>query len=100
MKERVAALPYDGLSLIADPVHGYITFVDTPQSPGHPTERTLIDSPWVQRLRGIYQLQSARFVFPAAEHTRFAHSLGAMHMAGRFARHPISRDPLPGSKKT
>ena len=87
MKERVAALPYDGLSLIADPVHGYITFVDTPQSPGHPTERTLIDSPWVQRLRGIYQLQSARFVFPAAEHTRFAHSLGAMHMAGRFARH-------------
>ena len=87
MKERAAALPYDGLSLIADPVHGYITFVDTPATAGNPTERTLIDSPWVQRLRGIYQLQSARFVFPAAEHTRFAHSLGAMHMAGRFARH-------------
>ena len=80
-------LPYDGLSLIADPVHGYISFVDAPAMPGNPTERSLIDNPWVQRLRGIYQLQSARFVFPAAEHTRFAHSLGAMHVAGRFARH-------------
>ena len=31
------------------------------------------------------QLQSARWVFPAAEHSRFQHSLGAMHLAGRFA---------------
>ncbi|OGP82079.1 MAG: metal-dependent phosphohydrolase, partial [Deltaproteobacteria bacterium RBG_16_58_17] len=45
------------------------------------------DSPWVQRLRRIYQLQSARWVYPAAEHTRFQHSLGTMHMAGEFGRH-------------
>jgi hypothetical protein len=40
----------------------------------------------VQRLRRIPQLQSARWVFPAAEHSRFQHSLGAMHLAGRLAQ--------------
>jgi uncharacterized protein len=40
----------------------------------------------VQRLRRVPQLQSARWVFPAAEHSRFQHSLGAMHLAGRFAQ--------------
>jgi HD superfamily phosphohydrolase len=51
------------------------------------TEKALIDSPWMQRLRYIYQLQSARWVFPSAEHSRFQHSLGAMHLAGEFAKH-------------
>jgi len=41
----------------------------------------------MQRLRRIYQLQSARWVYPAAEHTRFQHSLGTMHVAGEFARY-------------
>jgi HD superfamily phosphohydrolase len=40
----------------------------------------------MQRLRRVPQLQSARWVFPAAEHSRFQHSLGAMHLAGRFAQ--------------
>ena len=51
------------------------------------TEKYLIDSPWMQRLRRIYQLQSARWVYPAAEHSRFQHSLGTMHVAGEFAKH-------------
>ncbi len=86
MPDHPASLPFDGISLVSDPVHGYLSFVDTPASTSGYTERDLIDHPWVQRLRGIYQLQSARFVFPSAEHTRFSHSLGAMHVAGRFAR--------------
>ena len=47
----------------------------------------------MQRLRRVPQLQSARWVFPAAEHSRFQHSLGAMHLAGRFAQqlHPSLR---------
>ena len=87
---------YDGSALIADPIHEYITFtvpfalsaksaVRSDQQEA--TEKDLIDSPWAQRLRYIFQLQSARWVYPSAEHSRFVHSLGAMHVAGRFARH-------------
>jgi hypothetical protein len=77
---------YDGTALLGDPVHGYISFT-TPRAPGEKTEKDLIDTSWMQRLRQIYQLQSARWVYPSAEHSRFQHSLGAMHLAGRFARH-------------
>jgi HD superfamily phosphohydrolase len=77
---------YDGSALLGDPVHGYITFT-TPRTPGEKTEKDLLDTAWMQRLRQIYQLQSARWVYPSAEHSRFQHSLGAMHLAGRFARH-------------
>ena len=77
---------YEGTALIADPIHRYIQFT-VPERAGEVTEKALIDSPWVQRLRYIYQLQSARWVFPSAEHSRFQHSLGAMHLAGEFAKH-------------
>ena len=77
---------YDGTALLGDPVHGYISFT-TPRSAGDKTEKDLIDTVWMQRLRQIYQLQSARWVYPSAEHSRFQHVLGAMHLAGRFARH-------------
>ena len=77
---------YDGTALLGDPVHGYISFT-TPRAAGEKTEKDLIDTLWMQRLRQIYQLQSARWVYPSAEHSRFQHSLGAMHLAGRFARH-------------
>jgi HD superfamily phosphohydrolase len=77
---------YDGTALLGDPVHGYISFT-TPRVAGEKTEKDLLDTPWMQRLRQIYQLQSARWVYPSAEHSRFQHVLGAMHLAGRFARH-------------
>src|SRR5207245_483536 len=54
--------------------------------PGEATEQDVIDTPWAQRLRRIPQLQSARWVFPAAEHSRFQHSLGAMHLSGRLGQ--------------
>ncbi|MHB1286486.1 MAG: HD domain-containing protein [Leptospirales bacterium] len=79
--------PFRGVSLFSDPIHGYIRFVSSPSFRNNATERDLIDSPWLQRLRSILQLQSARLVFPSAEHSRFVHSLGAMHVAGRFASH-------------
>ncbi|MEN6374078.1 MAG: HD domain-containing protein, partial [Smithella sp.] len=79
---------YKGMALIADPIHQY-AFFTVPQDSTlkETTEKDLIDSPWMQRLRRIYQLQSARWVYPAAEHTRFQHSLGTMHIAGEFAKH-------------
>jgi HD superfamily phosphohydrolase len=81
---------YQGRGLIADPIHKYILYTRPDGVPGEATEQDLIDSPWMQRLRRVPQLQSARWVFPAAEHSRFQHSLGAMHLAGTFARqlHP------------
>ncbi|MBM4126695.1 MAG: HD domain-containing protein [Nitrospira sp.] len=91
--------PYDGSALIADPIHRYVSFTVPYAIPDlrEKTEKDLIDSPWVQRLRYIYQLQSARWVYPSAEHTRFVHSLGTMHVAGRFARHlyPFLKQSVP-----
>ncbi len=77
---------YQGRGLIADPIHQYILYTRPDGTPGEATEQDLIDSPWMQRLRRVPQLQSARWVFPAAEHSRFQHSLGAMHLGGRFAQ--------------
>jgi HD superfamily phosphohydrolase len=48
-------------------------------------ERSIIDSPFVQRLRRIHQLAGAYMVYPGAVHTRFDHVLGAMHVAGLTA---------------
>jgi hypothetical protein len=77
---------YEGIALLADPLYGYIQFtVPVEGQPGERTEKDLIDTPWVQRLRKVHQLQSSFWVFPSGEHSRFQHSLGTMHMAGRFA---------------
>lgn len=71
-------------SLSNDPIHGYIPFTSSEGFPeGEASEREIVDHPWLQRLRQIHQLQTAWWVFPAAEHTRFQHSMGAMHLAWR-----------------
>ena len=81
--EKKGAVESQGTGLIADPIYHYIVMTD--RIAGEKTERDVIDSPYVQRLRRIFQLQSARWVFPSAEHTRFQHSLGTMHVAGVFS---------------
>lgn len=71
-------------SLSHDPIHGYIPFTSPAGLPKEEvSERQIIDHPWLQRLRQIHQLQTAWWVFPTAEHTRFQHVLGAMHLASR-----------------
>lgn len=75
---------HEGLSF--DPIHGYIGFTSGVDRPDREvSEREIIDHPWVQRLRQIHQLQTAWWVFPSAEHTRFQHVLGVMHLASRAA---------------
>lgn len=78
---------YQGEGLINDPIHHYIIFTTSKRrNTKEITEKDLIDSDWVQRLRYIYQLQSSRWVYPSAEHSRFQHSVGTMHLASKFIR--------------
>jgi len=75
---------FSGESLCHDPIHGYMPFVAQGEQPSDEVvEQQLIDHPWVQRLRQIHQLQTAWWVFPTAEHTRFQHVLGVMQLASR-----------------
>jgi HD superfamily phosphohydrolase len=76
---------YENVNTFLDPIYGYTVF--TKHLKGETSEEDIIDSAWVQRLRRIHQLQSAWWVFPSAEHSRFQHSIGVMHLAGDFARH-------------
>jgi len=57
--------------VLSDPVHG---FIKVPQNIIQP----LLSSREVQRLRQIKQLGMGYIVYPAAEHSRFTHALGAM----------------------
>jgi hypothetical protein len=94
------------VNLISDPVHGYLELTKRltareARAAGLPEEEAaeedLLDSAWLQRLRRISQLQSARWVFPTAEHSRFTHGLGVMHEAGLWGRslYPSLRGVLP-----
>ncbi|MDO8485762.1 MAG: HD domain-containing protein [Candidatus Limnocylindrales bacterium] len=87
--------PFRAVNLISDPIHGYVELTkrleraesaaaDLPDE--DVAEEDLLDTAWLQRLRRISQLQSARWVFPTAEHSRFTHGLGVMHEAGLWAR--------------
>jgi HD superfamily phosphohydrolase len=84
-----------GVNLISDPIYGYIELTKrlTPErardlgvGSEQAAEGDLLDSAWLQRLRRISLDQSARWVFPTAEHSRFTHSLGVMHEAGLWGR--------------
>lgn len=60
---------------LRDPVHGFLH--------ADALEGALVGSRPLQRLRYIHQLGFSYLVFPGAEHSRFSHVLGAMHLAGR-----------------
>ena len=60
---------------IKDPIHDFISVSNS--------ELKIIDSPIFQRLRRIRQLTGAHLTYPGAQHTRFEHSLGVMHIAGQ-----------------
>jgi len=53
----------------------------------YPIEIMVVDTKAMQRLRYLSQLVGAEYVYPGASHTRFAHSLGVMHLSGIYAEH-------------
>lgn len=59
--------------IINDPVYGLINI-------NSELVFTLIQHPYFQRLRNIHQLGLSHLVYPGATHTRFQHSIGAMHL--------------------
>lgn len=61
------------LKIINDPVYGFIKI-------RYEILYHLIEHPYFQRLRRIRQLGMSHFVYPGANHTRFQHALGAMHL--------------------
>jgi HD superfamily phosphohydrolase len=79
---------YSRVNLVADPLYGNIAITKSGKlgAGGASSEQDILDSPWLQRLRRIRQLQSAWWVFPSATHDRFQHSLGVMHLAGEWAK--------------
>lgn len=62
---------------IVDPIHDFIRIYEP--------EIDVIDTSVFQRLRRIRQLAGAHLVYPSAQHSRFEHSLGVMHIAGQAA---------------
>jgi uncharacterized protein len=49
-----------------------------------PHEQCFLDTPLLQRLRHIHQTGNVYATYPSATHTRFEHTLGVMHLAGRI----------------
>jgi len=68
--------PTNKLKIINDPVFGFIKIPFN-------IIFDLIEHPLFQRMRRIRQLGLTHFVYPGANHTRFQHAVGAMHLMGQ-----------------
>jgi uncharacterized protein len=71
--------------IFSDPIHGFISI---PKG----IILKLIDHPYVQRLRRIRQLGLGYLVFPAAEHSRFSHAIGALELGQRVLKNLKEKD--------
>ena len=83
------------LSNLNDPIYGFITIPNK-------TIFRLINHAYFQRLRNIQQLGLTNLIYPGANHTRFHHALGAMHLMGRAVQvlkakgHEITQEEVKG----
>ena len=62
--------------LFRDPLYGFVGMSQR--------EVKLVDTQAFRRLHRIKQLSHAHLVYPSALHTRFEHSIGVAHIAGRM----------------
>ncbi len=64
--------------IIYDVIYGFVPITEW--------EEKIINSPFFQRLRWLKQLGFANYIFPGAEHNRFAHVIGVMHSMDQMLR--------------
>ncbi len=64
--------------IIRDAIWGFSSFLQH--------EISVIDSPILQRIRGIHQTALAYYTYPSSTHNRFQHSLGAVALADKVLR--------------
>ena len=62
---------------IRDSIHGNLPLTEF--------EVEVLDYPQVQRLRRVKQLGFISLIYPGANHSRFEHSIGTMHLASKLA---------------
>jgi len=71
----------DHFGSLYDPVHGTLNIADVVQATAFVGSiATALRSPVVDRLRRIKQLGFASYQFVGADHSRYAHALGTLHM--------------------
>lgn len=73
--------------ILRDPVHGLVAF----EGDAERVVMALMATREMQRLRRVRQLGLTSLVFPGAEHSRFAHAIGAAHVMVRLQEHVRSR---------
>ncbi|MDU1911927.1 HD domain-containing protein [Fusobacterium sp.] len=74
------------IKYINDPIYGAIGITEL--------EMKIIDTSIFQRLRGLRQLARINYVFPGAEHSRYVHSLGVLHIMGLMTEHLLKRGDI------
>lgn len=72
-------------------IHGYTKL--------GPDAVAALDTPQLQRLRHLQQLGCSSWVYPCAEHSRFAHSLGTGHLAAKAIGHLRTLQPDLGERR-
>ncbi|HHH31656.1 MAG TPA: HD domain-containing protein, partial [Polyangiaceae bacterium] len=82
--------------ILRDPVHGLVAF----EGEAERVVMALLATREVQRLRRVRQLGLTALVFPGAEHSRFAHAIGAAHVMVRLQEHLRAHaDKLPPEQR-
>ncbi len=74
--------------ILRDPIHGLVSF----EGRAERVVEGLLATREVQRLRRVRQLGLASLVFPGAEHSRFAHAVGAAHVMARLIERIRARE--------
>ncbi|WGH76076.1 HD domain-containing protein [Tenacibaculum tangerinum] len=67
------------MKIINDPIYGFISIPNS-------LIFDIIEHPYFQRLRRVTQMGLSNLVYPGANHTRFHHAIGCMHLMQKAVR--------------